>query len=41
MVRAAQGGVRLHTATYPLDRFQDAPADLDTGRVLGRAILVP
>ncbi|PAN02489.1 alcohol dehydrogenase [Streptomyces sp. Alain-F2R5] len=41
MVLAAQGRVRLHTATYPLDRFQDALADLDAGRVRGRAVLVP
>ncbi|EHR61222.1 NAD(P)-dependent alcohol dehydrogenase [Saccharomonospora cyanea] len=41
MVLAAQGHVRLHTATYPLDRFQDALDDLDTGRVRGRAVLVP
>ncbi|MFF9606962.1 NAD(P)-dependent alcohol dehydrogenase [Streptomyces sp. NPDC014684] len=41
MVLAAQGRVRLHTTPYPLDRFQDALADLDAGRVRGRAILVP
>ncbi|MEU3898567.1 alcohol dehydrogenase catalytic domain-containing protein [Streptomyces sp. NPDC045251] len=41
MVLAAQDRVRLHTATYPLDRFQDALADLDAGRVRGRAVLVP
>ncbi|MEV7382825.1 NAD(P)-dependent alcohol dehydrogenase [Streptomyces lydicus] len=41
MVLAAQGRVRLHTTTYPLDRFQDALDDLDAGRVRGRAILVP
>ncbi|MFC7894263.1 hypothetical protein [Streptomyces sp. NPDC057381] len=41
MVLAAQGRVRLHTATSPPDRFQDAPADLDAGRVGGRAVLVP
>ncbi|MEV8244607.1 NAD(P)-dependent alcohol dehydrogenase [Streptomyces rochei] len=41
MVLAAQGRVRLHTATYPLDRFRDALADLDAGRVRGRAVLVP
>ncbi|MFG3131545.1 zinc-binding dehydrogenase [Streptomyces tendae] len=41
MVLAAEGRVRLHTATYPLDRFRDTPADLDAGRVRGRAVLVP
>ncbi|MFJ8653291.1 alcohol dehydrogenase catalytic domain-containing protein [Streptomyces rochei] len=41
MVLAAQGRVRLHTATNPLDRFRDALADLDAGRVRGRAVLVP
>ncbi|MFG2316399.1 hypothetical protein [Streptomyces tendae] len=41
MVLAAEGRVRLRTATYPLDRFRDALADLDAGRVRGRAALVP
>ncbi|MER5394822.1 NAD(P)-dependent alcohol dehydrogenase [Saccharopolyspora sp. NPDC002686] len=41
MVLAAQGKVRLHTAEYPLDRFQDALDDLDAGRIRGRAILTP
>ncbi|MEU6539017.1 NAD(P)-dependent alcohol dehydrogenase [Streptomyces sp. NPDC047000] len=41
MVLAAQGRVRLHTTSYPLDRFQDALHDLEAGRVRGRAILVP
>ncbi|MBW0102558.1 NAD(P)-dependent alcohol dehydrogenase [Pseudonocardia sp. KRD291] len=41
MELAARGLVRLHTSTYPLDRFQDALDDLDAGRVRGRAILVP
>ncbi|RBM07236.1 NAD(P)-dependent alcohol dehydrogenase [Streptomyces sp. PT12] len=41
MVLAARGRVRLHTTTYPLDRFQDALDDLDAGRIRGRAILVP
>ncbi|MFF8401659.1 NAD(P)-dependent alcohol dehydrogenase [Streptomyces sp. NPDC015684] len=41
MVLAAKGKVRLHTSSYPLDRFQDALDDLDAGRVRGRAILVP
>ncbi|CDR10947.1 NAD(P)-dependent alcohol dehydrogenase [Streptomyces iranensis] len=41
MVLAAQDRVRLHTTTYPLDRFQEALDDLDAGRVRGRAVLVP
>jgi NAD+-dependent secondary alcohol dehydrogenase Adh1 len=41
MVLAAQGRVALHTETYPLDAFGQALADLDGGRVRGRAILVP
>jgi NAD+-dependent secondary alcohol dehydrogenase Adh1 len=41
MELAARGLVRLHTSTYPLDKFQHAIDDLDAGRVRGRAILVP
>ena len=41
MALAAQGDVRLHTQKYALDDFQDAISDLDTGKVRGRAILVP
>ena len=41
MALAARGLVRLHTTTYPLERFQDALDDLDAGRVRGRAILIP
>ncbi|QWF85135.1 NAD(P)-dependent alcohol dehydrogenase [Amycolatopsis sp. CA-230715] len=41
MVLAAQDRVRLHTARYPLESFQDAIDDLDAGRIRGRAILVP
>jgi NAD+-dependent secondary alcohol dehydrogenase Adh1 len=41
MVLAARGQVKLHTATYPLDAFNDALADLDQGRLRGRGILVP
>ena len=38
----AEGGrVTLHTKTYPLAAAADAVADLDAGRVRGRAILVP
>jgi NAD+-dependent secondary alcohol dehydrogenase Adh1 len=41
MVLAQAGRVTLHTRTYPLDAAVDAIADLDAGRVRGRAILVP
>jgi len=42
LMSLAQGGkVTLHTRTYPLDAAADALADLDAGRVRGRAILVP
>jgi NAD+-dependent secondary alcohol dehydrogenase Adh1 len=42
LMALAQGGkVTLHTRTYPLDAAPDAIADLDAGRVRGRAILVP
>ena len=38
---AQAGKVTLHTKTYPLDAAPEALADLDAGRVRGRAILVP
>ena len=41
MVLAQTGKVTLHTSTYPLDAAADALADLDAGKVRGRAILVP
>jgi NAD+-dependent secondary alcohol dehydrogenase Adh1 len=41
MTLTAQGKVRLHTSTYPLDAINDAMADLDQGRLQGRGILVP
>jgi NAD+-dependent secondary alcohol dehydrogenase Adh1 len=41
MVLAQSGKVTLHTKTYPLDAAVDALADLDAGKVRGRAILVP
>lgn len=41
MALAAQGKVKLHTAQYPLDQFQQAIDDLDAGKVRGRAILIP
>ena len=40
MALAQAGKVTLHTKTYPLDAAPDAFADLDAGRVRGRAILV-
>jgi NAD+-dependent secondary alcohol dehydrogenase Adh1 len=41
MVLAQADRVTLHTRTYPLDDAVEALADLDAGRVRGRAILVP
>ena len=41
MALAEAGRVTLHTRTYPLAEAQEALADLDAGRVRGRAILVP
>jgi NAD+-dependent secondary alcohol dehydrogenase Adh1 len=41
MVLAQAGRVTLHTRTYPLEEAVEALADLDAGRVRGRAILVP
>ncbi len=41
MALAQAGRVTLHTRTYPLEAAADALADLDAGRVRGRAILVP
>jgi NAD+-dependent secondary alcohol dehydrogenase Adh1 len=41
MVLAQAGRVTLHTRTYPLDAAAEAIADLDAGKVRGRAILVP
>jgi NAD+-dependent secondary alcohol dehydrogenase Adh1 len=41
MVLAQAGKVTLHTRQYPLDAALDALADLDAGRVRGRAILTP
>ena len=40
MTLTAQGRVTLRTRTYPLDAINDA-ADLDSGRLRGRGILVP
>jgi NAD+-dependent secondary alcohol dehydrogenase Adh1 len=41
MALAEGGQVTLHTRTYPLEDALEAIADLDAGRVRGRAILVP
>ena len=41
MTLTAQGKVKLHTTTYPLDAINDAMADLDGGRLQGRGILIP
>lgn len=41
MTLTAQGRVKLHTVVYPLDAANDALADLDAGRLIGRGILVP
>jgi NAD+-dependent secondary alcohol dehydrogenase Adh1 len=41
MTLTAQGAVKLHTSTYPLDAINDAIADLDAGRLKGRGILIP
>src|SRR5438067_3537739 len=41
MTLTAQGRVRLHTTTYPLEAINDAMADLDGGRLQGRGILIP
>jgi NAD+-dependent secondary alcohol dehydrogenase Adh1 len=41
MALAQAGKVTLHTRAYPLGAALDAIADLDAGRVRGRAILVP
>jgi NAD+-dependent secondary alcohol dehydrogenase Adh1 len=41
MMLTAQGKVRLHTTTYPLEAINDAMADLDGGRLQGRGILIP
>lgn len=41
MTLAAQGKVRLHTEEYPLEAINEAMSDLDSGRLQGRAILIP
>jgi NAD+-dependent secondary alcohol dehydrogenase Adh1 len=41
MTLEAEGKVKLHTSTYPLDAADDAIDDLDQGRLHGRGILIP
>lgn len=41
MTLTARGRVALHTTEYPLEAALDAIADLDSGRIRGRGILVP
>ncbi len=41
MTLTTQGRVKLHTTIYPLDSANDAIADLEAGRLIGRGILVP
>lgn len=41
MVLTAEGRVKLHTRMYPLDAINDAIADLDSGRLQGRGIIIP
>lgn len=41
MMLTANGKVHLRTSTYPLDAVNDAMADLDSGRLQGRGILLP
>jgi NAD+-dependent secondary alcohol dehydrogenase Adh1 len=41
MTLNAQGKVKLHTETYPLDAVNDAIADLNGGKLHGRGILIP
>jgi NAD+-dependent secondary alcohol dehydrogenase Adh1 len=41
VVLTQSGKATLHTQTYPPAEAEQALADLDAGRVRGRAILVP
>jgi NAD+-dependent secondary alcohol dehydrogenase Adh1 len=41
MTLEAEGKVKLHTSTYPLDAANDAMDDLDQGQLHGRGILIP
>jgi propanol-preferring alcohol dehydrogenase len=38
---AREAGVRTHTRRYPLDRANEALADLREGHLSGAAVLVP
>ncbi len=38
---APRAGIRTETVTYPLDRANDALADLRRGALQGAAVLVP
>jgi NAD+-dependent secondary alcohol dehydrogenase Adh1 len=41
MTLTAQGKVSLHTNAYPLDAVNDAINDLESGKLVGRGILIP
>jgi NAD+-dependent secondary alcohol dehydrogenase Adh1 len=41
MTLEAEGKVKLHTSSYPLEAANDAIDDLDEGRLHGRGILIP
>jgi NAD+-dependent secondary alcohol dehydrogenase Adh1 len=41
MTLTAQGKVTLHTYAYSLDAVNDAIRDLESGKLVGRGILVP
>ncbi len=41
MTLTAEGKVKLHTSTYPLDAVHDAIHDLESGKLVGRGILIP
>ncbi len=41
MTLEAEGKVKLHTSSYPLDAANDAMDDLDQDRLHGRGILIP
>ena len=38
---APEAGIRTQTVTYPLDRANEALADLRSGALQGAAVLVP
>src|SRR5918996_497889 len=41
MTLEAEGKVKLHTSSYPIDAANEAMDDLDEGRLHGRGILIP